>query len=124
MSMEGPESKISGMDAPSVTWAAMIFSARVLHGLAIEAYQRLSSVESDTALGRNDALFSILFSAATLEAAINEFAAAATFDGQLGHAALATAGAMLSEIESSNGSPKLKIDVAHFVLSGNSYNRG
>jgi hypothetical protein len=110
--------------AQGITWSATVFSAGVLYKTAVEAYQRLSEAESDTAHGKNDALISIMFAVATLEAIINEFAAAAAFDAEHGHSCLAPAAAIISEAESSQGSVRLKFDVAKFAISGTTYEKG
>jgi hypothetical protein len=98
----------------------------ILYLVAKKAYERTTSAPSDTAFDQDEALVAILFSAATLEAFINEFDLFANISSNLlyPHAMLRFLAQVLSEIETSRGSVRLKYLLAKSVLSGVPYEKG
>ncbi len=100
-----------------------LLSSGVLFGIAEKAYQRLKDVPSDTLPDQRDALVSILFSAATLEAYINELTLhvnhAPSISGPFQPLAAA-----LNNVEEGNGSVRLKFMLTKIILSGEPYDKG
>ncbi len=105
----------------------MIFNAGHLFGIAKRAYDRTLKAKSDSEPHQQDALIAIVFSAAALEALINEaaeFAQAPFFTSPPEPGCLAALAQALEEIERSRGSIQLKFLVAKWMLTGNAYDKG
>jgi hypothetical protein len=95
----------------------------ILFGMAVKAHQRLKDSVSDTTPDQRDALVAILFSAATLEAYINELTLYANQAPGVQGPFQMLAG-VLNSIEEGNGSVREKYMLAKIVLSGEPYNKG
>lgn len=101
------------------------YSAGHLFFLAKAAYERTKGGKSAQEPGKSDAIVSIIFSASSLEAFINELPDMAMLDA---HSAwtkqpeiLKSFISILNEIEDSRGSTRLKFLQAHLILSGKTY---
>ena len=101
-------------------------SSGVLYLVAKKAYDRTKSAPSGSARNQDDALTALLFSAATLEAFIEELALHAQSGMRLFPTAssLQALAQVLKEVEASRGSVRLKYLVAKVILSGSSYDKG
>jgi hypothetical protein len=98
-----------------------ILSSGVLFQVARAAYDRMSSAASDRAGKQNDALVALLFSAATLESLIMEFALVAEI---VGEEPMKGAAAIITEAEKAHGSAQLKFLLAKLALTGETYAKG
>jgi hypothetical protein len=101
------------------------YNSRMLFRLAREALARISTESADTTPAQHDALAAIVFSAATLEAAIEELALTA----RLGSKAksmppyLQTLASGLELVEEGRGSVRLKYDLALLIATGTTFDR-
>lgn len=105
----------------AVTAAGKSLSAATLFRVAKSACERLKEVTSSTSGGKEDALVSIVFSAATLEAFLNELPALLSAFPEFlkdEQPQVPTFVKLADEVESGKGSIKLKYVLAYSVLSG------
>jgi hypothetical protein len=109
-----------------VVTKSMSFSSGVLFRTAIQAYERLATAEDDNTPAQNDAVVSILFSAATLEAYINELTELASISNspKLNDEIIKQFLNVVSELEKSNESTRLKILFAKYIFTNQSYDKG
>lgn len=104
---------------------AHFLNSGILFRVAVSAYERTESASSEKAGGQNDALVSILFSAATLEAFVNELALMAKVDSVLcGYKPYQSIASILNETEDSHGSIRLKFLLSRVILGGETYDKG
>lgn len=109
--------------------SGMWVNAGTLFGVAKTAYERTKSAGKDREGGQMDALVSVLFAAASLEAFINEAAAMATLwwslPGKTSYPPSVSAfAAIIEEVERSHGSINLKYLLTRVVFAGEAYDRG
>lgn len=99
------------------------FSSGVLFRIAIQAYERVEANKN----GQSDAIISILMSAAALEAYINELGELALMIStaeELTESNIKQLANVLSELENTNESTRLKIQFAKYILTGQLYDKG
>ena len=102
-----------------------IYNTAILLGIAKTAYERINSGASDTEPHNNDAIVAVVFSAAALEAFINELAdlAAQPPIGSSNPASVQMFASLVNEIEESRGTTRLKYMVARSVFTGEPYDK-
>ena len=102
------------------------YSAGHLFSLAKQAYERTKSGETEREPGKSDALVAFVFSAAALEAFINELADMANNDLGLedDSKVIKSFASLMDEVEAARGSVQLKFQLAKFVFSGATYEKG
>lgn len=102
-------------------------TAGQLYRVGKQAHARTKDAVTDLEPGHSDALVAILFSAAALEAFINEAAEIATvvsMDNPSEPSGVGVFSKLMEEIENSRGSIKLKFLAARLVFSGLTYDKG
>jgi hypothetical protein len=102
----------------------MVFGSHGLFRTAVRAYER-STEEMEPP--RDNALISIIFAAATVEAMINELTASASAflkTRSYANETVRTFVDLENELEESKASVKSKVNMAKWVLSGTSFDKG
>ncbi len=106
----------------------MFINAGPLFSLAKKAYERTRAVSSDRESGQVDALVAIVFSAAALEAFVNESVELAELgavsSGYSEPESVTNFRRLLREVEESRGSTQLKFLLAKQALTGHTYDKG
>lgn len=105
----------------------MFINCGVIYGVASDAQKRLvAKASSDRAPAGNDALIAIVFSAASLEAFINELGeqAGQPIRGASQPQALEAFATLWNEMERVRGSIELKFNMAAFAFTGGVFDKG